>query len=1137
MSKLYPPYIEGTIPAFCDSKEGTILKVPFSMNRAVGKREVAGFYLKIKTIHSDKYLYITPASSYNLETQTVYFDLTTIKDKLNIGQFYKVQIAYEDTFGGIGYYSSVGIVKYTSRPSVYIDGLEKNTLNIHSYSYLGCYSQESLSEDDIKDYTEKVYSYRFVVYDKLNNIIADTGFLLHNNSKDINSYESQDEFLYIADFKKNQTYYIQYTIITNNNLEISSSKYRLVSSKSIEPDVKTEPIPTLNFDNGYVDIGLNASNYIDIIKTEEIDENGKKVIVEQEIENTISGFFVLSRKTTNGAWEEVLRFALINEKLSQWHWKDFTVEQGKNYIYSLQEYNDYGLYSERIISNKIYVDFEDAFLFDGQRQLRIRFNPKVSTFKTDHLESKIDTIGSKFPFIFRNGNVAYKEFPISGLISYHMDDANLFGIDEDFVFTEKFTREKTVAPQLDEYKVKTTGLVGYNFSSERDFKLNVLDWLNNGKPKLFRSPSEGNYIVRLLNTSLSPEDTVSRLIHTFNSTAYEVAECNYENLNKYGFISITEPNILQTRWMTIRLYEKSISTVNETIPYIELMQHTQATSVYFYDMLPGEMVYINGKSIVIGATGTYFIDNGEIIESIGIPTGVVYTGSMTYSYEDTSMNTFDTIVNVQMNDVVAHQFIGSYENILNQIEDLKTKVSNFYYLDFNRRDISKVYANWIGTTYEKNKGLIVLYRDKNFTSLVKLSENREAVIARYEREIKYYEEYYSATNSLNRERALKNINYDYQEQYFYRKLAFYEIAYDKGKITYEEYRKASWKLIEEYNDFIQTIGDPISGFDSEPNTELFWADTALIVVQVSEAEITAYLNQEKNKAMEKAKEKYLQNIERISSADTSLQTFESPLVIYQYDLTQIELETSYGTMISIGFTPVKELRDEDGNFIEGKLTEEYFLVPQAQLQDRYYIKNELGNYDPITEFIEDAFYYIKKPYEFYYDPKQPMFIFVSQDTFERIKEFEKDKIEGLGLTDFEIQNNFEIYSTKCYIDGNEIDLQDDVNVKINTPTKFEEIKLDCGVVLNCGYEIQLLEYFDEFSLQNYQLLKNLQKILNSSWEDRNEDWFKAILSELGLSNSIAYDDIIFEVQVRYDIIYAKYLRELTQILREKEVIE
>jgi hypothetical protein len=49
---------------------------------------------------------------------------------------------------------------------------------------------------------------------------------------------------------------------------------------------------------------------------------------------------------------------------------------------------------------------------------------------------------------------------------------------------------------------RTTNLTSYNITAERIFKLAVLEWLNNGKPKLFRSPTEGNYIVRLLNVSL-----------------------------------------------------------------------------------------------------------------------------------------------------------------------------------------------------------------------------------------------------------------------------------------------------------------------------------------------------------------------------------------------------------------------------------------------------------------------------------------------------------------------------------------------------------------------------------------------------------------------------------------------------------
>jgi hypothetical protein len=93
--------------------------------------------------------------------------------------------------------------------------------------------------------------------------------------------------------------------------------------------------------------------------------------------------------------------------------------------------NDNNIYSIYMVNqgHKIVADFEDMFLYDGKRQLKIRFNPKVTSFKNTILETKTDTIGNKFPYFFRNGSVSYKEFPISGLISMLMDDNELFVTD------------------------------------------------------------------------------------------------------------------------------------------------------------------------------------------------------------------------------------------------------------------------------------------------------------------------------------------------------------------------------------------------------------------------------------------------------------------------------------------------------------------------------------------------------------------------------------------------------------------------------------------------------------------------------------------------------------------------------------
>jgi hypothetical protein len=118
-----------------------------------------------------------------------------------------------------------------------------------------------------------------------------------------------------------------------------------------------------------------------------------------------------------------------------------------------------------------------------------------------------------------------------------MDEENLFLPESDYGLVEK-----------------TTNLTGDNIAAEREFKMKVLEWLTNGEPKVFRSPTEGNYIVRLMNSSLSPNDTLGRMLHTFTSTAYEVADYNYETLGKMNFISLEEESITTLLWETKNFY-------------------------------------------------------------------------------------------------------------------------------------------------------------------------------------------------------------------------------------------------------------------------------------------------------------------------------------------------------------------------------------------------------------------------------------------------------------------------------------------------------------------------------------------------------------------------------------------------------
>ena len=40
-----------------------------------------------------------------------------------------------------------------------------------------------------------------------------------------------------------------------------------------------------------------------------------------------------------------------------------------------------------------------------------------------------------------------------------------------------------------------------------------------------------------MNTSLTPNDTLGRMLHTFQTTAYEIAECDFEHLEQLQFIN------------------------------------------------------------------------------------------------------------------------------------------------------------------------------------------------------------------------------------------------------------------------------------------------------------------------------------------------------------------------------------------------------------------------------------------------------------------------------------------------------------------------------------------------------------------------------------------------------------------------
>ena len=712
MAKLYPPTIAGTLPSFYQEEGTTNLVVPFSMNKTVSVNQVKDFSLRIKTTNTDILYGIletdltneTPSGSWNknekVNPQVSFIVPNTLLNKLTIGQFYKVQLAYIDQDGITGYYSTVGIMKFTSQPKVEISGFNAAMTNLNVTEYVGIYH-------NFDDPTEKAYEYKFDLYDRKNNLVESSGWILHNSYEDTSLTESIDKYILKYALKQDVTYKIQYCVRTNNNLIVKSAKYLIMDSETINPELEAELVASLDYENACINLNLIGKR----------DQNGK--------EYAATGEFLISRASSFdnfATWLSISKFKMTGELPSAFLLRDYTIEHGATYIYSLQQYNDYGIYSNRLLTEPIVGQFEDAFLFDGEKQLKIKFNPKVSSFKTVVLESKKTTIGSKYPFIFRNGSVEYKEFPINGLISYMMDNDEFFLSKKNDLYIN--------------HEQDTTDITDENVTLERLFKLQVLDWLNDGKVKLFKSPQEGNYIVRLMNVNLSPIDSVSRMLHNFSCQASEIADFTPENLQTYGLINTQEIVTYQMRWETVILQDRQLEYLSQgdSIYGKDLLRGYKSYYIKFTDIIQGTTFEFtdsknNVHNIMIGATGAYEITLDEPVTNLRIlsTTNIINSqsqaiqnrniiqGSVTFSIMSASQNKFDTITLLNTRDIPLYQSFGPNNNILEYYNNLRRKVSRIYFSRFSKLEVQEIYSPLFGK--QNGSGLLT-------GSIVELIETR-----------------------------------------------------------------------------------------------------------------------------------------------------------------------------------------------------------------------------------------------------------------------------------------------------------------------------------------------------------------------------------------------------------------------------
>lgn len=453
-----------------------------------------------------------------------------------------------DHSGNFSEWSTVCTLKYIGNTVVHIP-----TIDYDSRTY-----EEPITDDDIKklslstltlfgyiEFTsdttnEKLYKYSFQLYNEdKTKMLEDTGELYANKYQDSNSFK----YVMGTELEDETIYNLYFNYETNNCFK------ETLEIKFIASLVALENLPCALYtveDKGTSAVA-DQSFFDDFTSVQDEEEEGRLGIkihdtrIEQE---NFDGNLCIRRcssKDNFAHWTDIKIIPCVKQNIDDLPiFYDYTIESGVLYKYGIQKISAEGDRGKlEVISHYTMRNFEYSFLLgENNQQLKLQFNNTMGSYKIQMMESKTEPIGGMFPIVTRNAALRYRTFPINGTITFWMDEKNSF-TNKYLIYNESKEYNHPIVDFYNQYN-ENNNIVQYDYIYERDFRKVVLDFLHDGKFKLFKSPTEGNIIVRLTDINCTPTQSLDRMIYDFTSTASEMAEATIENYEKYHFLELGE---------------------------------------------------------------------------------------------------------------------------------------------------------------------------------------------------------------------------------------------------------------------------------------------------------------------------------------------------------------------------------------------------------------------------------------------------------------------------------------------------------------------------------------------------------------------------------------------------------------------
>lgn len=212
----------------------------------------------------------------------------------------------------------------------------------------------------------------------------------------------------------------------------------------------------------------------------------------------VEHLIVRRRKKDDFVFEDIKVFD-FDPQIQFYEFKDRFIESYEDYVYGIQPVS--GSVLGELTTGEVESSFDSVWIVGKDTQYKLEFNLSVESYETNMPHSLVETMGSKFPKVIRNGEVKYRQGSLACTL----------------------VSDETLSRGVIEPK------------AEKKIRRSIMAFLTDNKPKFFKDGSGESMLISILGApTLTPNNDLNQLVYEMEVGFVEVGETNVQSLINNG---------------------------------------------------------------------------------------------------------------------------------------------------------------------------------------------------------------------------------------------------------------------------------------------------------------------------------------------------------------------------------------------------------------------------------------------------------------------------------------------------------------------------------------------------------------------------------------------------------------------------